>query len=567
VTQDPAELPSVGAALDAALQAWSDDLCLIESDRDQDRSRLTYAAFRERARPLAAWFRAQGIRPGDRIAIIASNQTRWHLTAYDAFHAGAVLVPMDFKLSGAEHVALLAHARPRAVVTEPHLWRAMVRAPGFAEAAPPTVVVTEGSGDEGTHPLDECRADVPDDFAPAPRRPEDIACVVYSSGTGGRPKGCLLTHDNYLAQFRALRELHPMGPGTVYLSILPTNHAIDFMVGFLGPYLCGAAVVHLRTLRPEFVRASFGRYGVTHVALVPLVLANLRSGLEERFAALSPFRRAMLNVGIGLHRWLGGGVPSPRIGRRVLGPVHTAFGGRLEAIFVGGAYSAPETLRFFHRLGIPVANGYGLTEAGTAITLDRLRPPRPETVGMPLPGTEVRIADPGADGIGEVLVRGRTVMAGYLDDPELTAETIVDGWLHTGDLGRLDGTGNLDLLGRRKNMIVTAGGKNVYPEDVEIAFRDLAAEESCLFAAEYLWPDRGRDERLILVVRPQAGAEAAAIAADVAARNRSLPDYQRAGGLLLWEEEFPRTASLKIKRSDLAARIGTAESACAVELP
>src|SRR5262249_11097264 len=150
------------------------------------------------------------------------------------------------------------------------------------------------------------------------------------------------------------------------------------------------------------------------------------------------------------------------------------FGGELRAIIVGGAFSEPETLQFFYDLGIPVANGYGLTEAGTAITVNDLKPFRADTVGKPLPGMEIDIVDPDHEAVGEVSVHSKTVMSGYLNEPELTAETIVDGWLRTGDLGRLDDESHLHLLGRKKNMIVTEEGKNIYPEDIESVFETLA---------------------------------------------------------------------------------------------
>jgi len=551
---------SLGELLDAATRHGGDGVCLIEADRDRDRERLTYRDFRGRALGRAAWLDARGYAPGDRTAIILTNQSKWHLSAFAALHRGGVLVPLDFKLSGEEHAALLAHSRPRVVVAEWHLWRALAAAPGFAELPlSHALVVDAPPGAELPAPRaaevrrwEEATAD-PGDAAPAPRTRDDVACIVYSSGTGGRPKGCQLTHGNYLTQLSALTQLHPLRPGHVYLSILPTNHAIDFMVGFLGPYACGAAVVHLRTIRPELVREAFGRFGVTHVALVPMVLKNLEAGLRARFAELPPGRRAVFDALRGLNRALSGRRPRPAIARRLLRPVHDAFGGRLEAIFVGGAYSDPGTLRFFHDLGIPVANGYGLTEAGTAITLDRLDPPRPDTVGSPLPGIELRIVDPGPDGVGEIAVKSPMVMRGYLDDPELTAETIVDGWLMTGDLGFLD-RGHLVLKGRRKNMIVTEGGKNVYPEDVEAAFEGIDAKEYCVFAAHYLWPGSGRDERLVLVARPGEGDPRSLLDA-VAARNRKLLDYKRVGAVLLWDRDFPRTASLKVKRPLLAEEI------------
>src|SRR6202012_695346 len=176
--------------------------------------------------------------------------------------------------------------------------------------------------------------------------------------------------------------------------------------------------------------------------------------------------------------------------------------GELQALITGGAFIEPGTLQFFYDLGIPVVNGYGLTEAGTALTLNDLHPFRSDTVGKPLPGVDLRIRKPDAEGVGEVVARRKTVMSHYLDDPDLTLETIVHGWLLTGDVGRFDGRGHLQLLGRKKNMIVTEGGKNIYPKDIENVFDGLVVKEYCIFAANYIWPTKGLGrEALVLILR------------------------------------------------------------------
>jgi long-chain acyl-CoA synthetase len=398
-----------------------------------------------------------------------------------------------------------------------------------------------------------------DERAPAfvERQRKDWACIVYSSGTGGRPKGCVLTHENYIEQCMALTSLFPFWPGARYLSILPTNHAIDFMVGFIGPFVCGATVVHLRTLRPEFIREAFTRYRITYVTVVPMILKNLERGLRERFAALPAAKRSLLGRVIAVNHALTRRQPRLWLSRLLLRSVHQAFGGELRAMFVGGAFTEPATLQFLYDLGIPVGNGYGLTEAGTVITLNDFKPFRADTVGKALPGTEVRIVKADAEGIGEVAARGKTIMSHYLDDPELTAATIVDGWLMTGDLGKLDASGHLQLFGRKKNMIVTEGGKNVYPEDIENAFDSLPVKEFCVFAANYIWPQRTMvGEQLVLVARvDDASKGISELRSEIAERNRRLPDFKRISGYLAWTGDFPRTASMKVKREALAEEI------------
>lgn len=555
---DLSSYPSLGHALQAALERWSDQLALIEADRDRENCRLSYADFKRLALPVAATLQANGFASGDRAAIIMSNQSKWLISAYALFYAGGVLVPIDFKLTAAEHLALLAHARVNALVIEYPLWRAVTQSAGFSTFSATQVLVTEAPKNADLARAlrwEECGDTTLARFISRGR--DDLACIVYSSGTGGRPKGCMMTHDNYLEQCRALMAWYPFWPGVRYLSILPTNHAIDFMVGFLGPFVCGATVVHLRTLRPEYLKEAFPRFKITYASVVPMVLKAIESGLKARFKELSPKRRWILERLIAVNRVLTRNQPWPQLSRKLLPQIHQAFGGELLALITGGAFAEPATLQFFYDLGIPVANGYGLTEAGTAVTVNDLKPFRADTVGKPLPGVELKIINANADGVGQVTVHSRTVMKGYLDDPEQTAEVLSDGWLLTGDLGRIDASGHLQLFGRLKNMIVTEGGKNIYPEDVESAFAGLAVKEFCVFAVNYVWKRQTlAGEQLMIVVRLDPGVEVSAdLIEDMRSRNRSLADFKRLSSYMIWEEEFPRTASMKIKRNVLAERI------------
>jgi long-chain acyl-CoA synthetase len=557
---DLSKYQSIGGALKDAVEVFANETCLIEADRERENLRLTYRDFRDRTMPVAKALQDSGFTAGDRAAIIMTNQSKWLIGAYAIFYSGGVLVPLDYKLSADEQWQLLKHSSARVLITEYPIWRQLSVASGRAAATElQMVIVTEAPAN--TDLLGGLRWEIPSihrgepEFRPRTR--SDAATIVYSSGTGGRPKGCVMTHENYLEQCVALTSLYPFAPGMRYLSILPTNHAIDFMVGFFGPFICGAAVVHLRTLRPEYVREAFVKYKITYVSLVPLVLKNLQKGLQARFDALAPGKRKIFHSLVAVNKTLTKRRPHLGLSRRLLKQVHAAFGGELRAIIVGGAFTEPDTLQFFYDLGIPVANGYGLTEAGTAITVNDLKPFRADTVGKPLPGMEVRVLHPDANGIGEVALRSKTVMSGYLNEPELTAETIVNGWLMTGDLGRFDLTGHLQLFGRKKNMIVTEEGKNIYPEDVESVFESLPVKEFCVFAANYIWPQRTMvGEQLILAIHLEPGQSlTAALRQEITARNNRLLNYKRVHGIVLVAEDFPRTASMKIKRNVLAERL------------
>jgi len=567
---DLGQYTCLGAALRDALDRFSSEVCLIEADRDREKQRLTYSDFKEIALPLARALEDAGFDPGERAAIIMTNQSKWLISAYAIFYCGGVLVPLDYKLTAAEHLHLLAHSKAKVLIVEYYLWRAIVQSPEFQHLGTKIVLVTEaplGADLAGAFRWEDFKRKGAPDFVM--RQKDDVAAIVYSSGTGGRPKGCVLTHENYLEQCRSLTAWYPFWPGVRYLSILPTNHAIDFMVGFIGPFVCGACVVHLRTLRPEFVRDAFVRYRITYVSLVPMIVKNLERGLRAKFDELPSWKRPLLNTMIATNRLLTRKRPKLGLSRMLLGSVHRAFGGELLALITGGAFMEPSTMEFFYDLGIPVVNGYGLTEAGTALTLNDLKPFRADTVGKPLPGVELRILNPDADGIGEVAARSKTVMSHYLDDPELTLDTIVDGWLLTGDLGRFERHGHLQLFGRKKNMIVTEGGKNIYPEDIENVFDGLGVKEYAVFAANYIWPKKELTaEKLVLVLRlDQNRTFDGKLLEDVSARNRRLPDFKRISGYVIWDKDFPRTASMKIKRQALADDMGKAlENSAVVEL-
>jgi len=543
---DPTHYDSLGELLWDALLTFKTETALIEVERKVESRRLTYLETKHEVGRVIHYLEGRGVGAGDRVAVMMSNQSRWLICATAAFYRGAVLVPLDYKLSADEQKALLAHAGPKLLVTERSLMRRF-------KDAPPDV--------DHTFVVDEDWEKLPETTEPTPiveRTRADLATIVYSSGTGGIAKGCLLTHDAYLEQLQGLMSRFPMHTGHRVFSILPTNHAIDFMVGFVGPFSAGATVIHQRTLRPEFLQSTMRAYGVTHMALVPLILSAFEESIKEALTERPRWARRMVSLLGGLNEMLTAKEPNHALSRALLKPVHEAFGGELELLFCGGAFVDRARAEHFYRLGLPVVIGYGLTEVCTVATVNDLSPFRADTVGRPLDGVKIKIHEPGADGVGEVWIKGRTLMSGYLDEPELTAETITeDGWLRTGDLGWMDAAHHLHLVGRSKNMIVTAGGKNVYPEDVEGAFEELEVEEVAVFASGFLWPAALDDEQLIAVIRPRRGngireRSKEAVLSQLRSKNRRLPDYKRVGAVLFWEEDFPRTASMKVKRRVLA---------------
>ena len=576
----PDRYTSLGELLHDALIQFKPERALLEFSRKRVAKDLSYLDVKHEAERLARRFATWGVGPGSKVAIVLQNQARWPLTATAIFLRGATLVPLDYKLSGPEIETLLAHSGAEVLVTEYATWRTLERVPQgeivrhvIASEMPPSATLPDNALSWEDAVATDDSDSTPFAFEGVGR--DDIATIVYSSGTGGAPKGCQLTHGNYIEQYRLLLARFPLLPGDRYFSILPSNHAIDFMVGFLGPFACGATVVHQRALRPEMINHVMRTQGITHMAVVPLILEAFERRIDERLEERGDFARIALGALQAVNATLTLDRPRPKLTKRLMKPVLEQIGPDLKMLFAGGAFVDPDRAQRFYELGIPVIVGYGLTEGCTVLTVNDLNPYRSDSVGRPLDDVEIEIRGKGPDGkIGEVWVRSPTVFHGYLNDPEQSAEVLVDGWLRTGDLGYLDASGHLHLVGRSKNMIVTAGGKNIYPEDVEGVFNGLAVEELAVFSTNYLWPALKLDEEeLLMVVRPKERAEEsdaspgtgsvgqASVAldvhtlADLRKRNLGLADFKRVRSLLVWKDEFPRTPSMKVKRGVLAEEL------------
>lgn len=542
-------------------------VALIEVDRDYEKSRLTYGDVLREGDRLASLMIERGLEPGDRCVLLLPNQSKWVVSAAAVIWAGGVIVPIDVKLKPGEQAGLIEYAEPSMVVAEAALWRQVEKElrPAFLKV-PVFLVDADGEAERNLRgascvPWDAEAAAL----RPLPRLRErgDIAAIIFTSGTGGDPKGCMISDGAYLAQMESIDKIFPLTPKDRYLSIIPANHVIDFMCGFLLSLASGATVVHQRTLRSQYIVGTLRQYRITCTALVPLLLRSLREGILENMDRLPRPKKKLVEGLIKLNAFVTRKRPFFRFSRLLLKHIHEKFGGSLARFVVGGSFVDKEHADFFYKLGIGVHIGYGLTEICTVIALNDLRPYRGDTVGRVVSGGEVEIRNVCESGVGEVWIRAPFLMSGYFKNERLTSETVVDGWLRTGDLGRIDVDGHLQLTGRSKNMIVTEGGKNIYPEDVELAFRNLEeCDEYCIFASHYIWPEQdSKKDNLILIFRPRQSAhENQTFAEKIKQANRQLDHHKRISGYLVWDEPFPRTASLKIKRERLAQAIRTGGS-------
>jgi long-chain acyl-CoA synthetase len=365
--------------------------------------------------------------------------------------------------------------------------------------------------------------------------PDDLAEIVYTSGTTGAPRGVMLTHRNLLSNVEALNELVPSDPGFRALSVLPLSHLFEQTCGLLLPLRGGGAIAFADVLQPASIQRDMVEYRVTTMVLVPRVLNLFMQAVEGKVRREGKTRSWRLACLLAEH------LPM-RLRRVLFRRVIQGFGGRLSFLVSGGAALAPDLQRKWELMGIPVLQGYGTTETSPIITGTSVRDRRSRSVGKALPGTELRLTSE-----GEILVKGPNVMRGYWKNPEATAAALEDGWYHTGDLGELDAEGRLYLKGRKKDLIVLANGLKVYPEDIEDVLRRVAgiAEAVVLESPSAAGPQI-HAVLLCDTTHPDPGAM-------VRAANNQLAPHQRIRSWEIWPEpDFPRTHTIKIKRGEVA---------------
>ena len=517
---------------------------------------FSYEQLWRQSRAGGRGLRAAGVRPGDRVALLSESRPRWALALLAIWQADATAVPLDPRLEAGELEQVMRDARPRLVLASASQ---LALAQRLADGVP--VLGLE----EGAAWLADAPASVPEQQAPAPSPAgTDTALIVYTSGTGGQPKGVMLSHANLAFQLRMGARLFTVDEHMAAVSVLPLNHIFELTVGLLSVLHGGGRVRYCASLLPADIAAAMQTQQVTAMAVVPLFLTLLQRGIQRELRQGPRLRRAAFHAACVLARalpWLGAR-------RALFAGLHRRFGGRLRFFICGGAALPMDVERFFDTLGIAVYQGYGLTEASPIISTNHPGANRPGGVGRPLPGVEVRCVAVAGDGpadvhaAGEIQTRGPHVMQGYFGLPELTAASIdAEGWLRTGDLGHVDGDGFLHVSGRNDNLLVLGSGKKVSAEEVE---QQLAHEPDFKEVAVFgrlaaTGPLRGTREVCAVVVPADALAQAAGadlqarVAEAVRRRSAGLAAFKRPTRVVVHLDDFPKTTSRKLRRPQLAA--------------
>ena len=485
---------------------------------------------------------------------------------------GAVAVPLDTAYKPSQVDTLLRDSGARVFFTSAK-YLDTVRAGRTAAGSSCRIVLLHGQAEETVSFEGMIGGHMPAPPLPAcPSRPDDAAVILYTSGTTSDPKGVVLSHGNLLAERGGAFEVVRVDEHDTILGVLPLFHALAQMANLLLPFSIGARVVFLETVNTSELLRALAERNVTIFACVPQFfylihqrvtteVAKSNVALRGIFAGLLALNGAARRIGLNL-------------GAVLFRRVHRVLGGRIRVMVTGGSRFDPAIGADLYRLGFNILQGYGLTETSGAATLTRPNDPALETVGQPLPGNEVRIAPPeagadaeaGAD--GEVLIRGPIVMQGYFNRPDATAAALRNGWLYTGDLGRLDAEGRLSITGRKKELIVLSSGKNIYPEEIEAVYRKSAfIKELCVLGLAR--PGEPAAERLYAVVVPDDQVLRDKKIANVGDILRfemegasvNLPHHKRVLGYEVWMEPLPRTSTGKIKRFEIERRVRAAAEA------
>lgn len=519
---------------------------------------ISYLELRDRARATAVRLAESGVSRGDRVLLTGRNRPEWVVGYFGALLAGATVVPADPALAEDEVANIVRVAEARFALVGPDVEFALPEDLPTCSLLELTLTLHDSRWDAAKR--DHGFADPADDA---------VASVLFTSGTTGTPKGVMLTHANFCAMLASISQVFSLTAEDRVLSVLPLHHTFEFTCGLLLPLSRGARVSYLDELTAEALATSLAEERVTAMVGVPALWQLLERRIQSQVQARGALFATLFDGGLELNRMLAR-TTGLDMGRLLFGVVHEQFGGNVRLLVSGGAALPESTHRFFAGLGLPLAEGYGLTEAAPVLTVDPAKPgSKPGSVGRPLPGIELRVEEPDGDGVGEVLARGPNIMVGYFRNREATRAVLTDdGWLRTGDLGRLDGRGRLRLVGRAKDVVVTSSGENVHLDDVEARLGTIdGVNEFSLVGL----PDPAGGERLGLLAVPEEsdselGRQAAHTRARKAIRDAAarLPGWSRPSVVHLVDAPLPRTATRKVRRGEVQVLLTRIESAVAV---
>ncbi|MFA7659410.1 MAG: AMP-binding protein [Candidatus Gastranaerophilaceae bacterium] len=496
------------------------------------------------------------LKKGERLAILSESKPEYGACVFASVMSGLITVPLDIKLTKYELKSILSDCRPSIILVSQDYIEEALELQKEIDSIKHIVVI-----DEPTYNLSlPCLYTLPNNYEGKwrHRSSKSTAFIIYTSGTTGAPKGVEISFRNMLAQLNDTELLVPKffdtSKGVSILSILPMNHLFELTIGFSTFLYWGLSVYYTQSLKPKDILSIMREKGVNFMIVVPAFLKLLKAGIESEINS-SPKH---VQIGFKILYNIAKRTPSYRIRKMMFKKIHDKFGGKFSGCVAGGAPLDLAVADFFETIGIKIYQGYGLSETSPVVSVNYDKRGDLASVGRPLNSFEAKI-DPKND---EIMLRGPSVMKGYYNQPEMTAEVLEpDGWLHTGDIGRIDKDGHIYITGRIKNMIVLSGGKKVFPEEVEnVLEKSQYFSEVCVLGSSRTGGSKDGTEDIVAVVVPNEDLikkvtedkELNRIVRDeVKYLSNQLATYKRPINIIVVKDPLPKTTTRKVKRREV----------------
>lgn len=540
-----------------AMLYWGQQAFLVKERPGGEYHPILYRELKEDIDALGTALVDMGL-SGKKIAVIGENRYQWFITYMAVVNGVGVICPLDRELPPGEIHNLLTRAGASAVVYSGKVEIAVEEAVSQIEGVEYRISMDAPASEESRLSLTELihhgrkllrKGDTR--FLDAPIDPEAMCTLLFTSGTTGTSKGVMLSHKNIASNVENMSKVVHV-QGWTSLSILPMHHCYELTCHIMTALYQGCTVAFCEGLK--YIVKNMAEAQANILVAVPLIFESMHRKVwkqAEKSGKAEKMRKAV-SLSKGLNK------VHIKAQKRLFKQVHQALGGNAKLFIAGAAAIDPNVIEDFNAMGINMIQGYGMTECSPIIAVNMDNYSKAAAAGLPLPGSEVEISEPGENGIGEIICKSPSVMLGYYDDPEETARVLKDGWLHTGDYGYMDKDGFVYITGRKKNVIVTKNGKNIFPEEIEFLLRKSSyVSEVLVYGLEdektgdtvvcaQIFPDFAliREEKGEL-----SGEQLWTLFKDIVEEtNETTPPYKRIKRFDIRETDFEKTTTHKIKR-------------------
>ncbi|MDO4745964.1 MAG: AMP-binding protein [Bacillota bacterium] len=550
----------------SSAEMYGEDTSFLVKDKPRGEYRpITFTQLKEDIDKLGTKFVELGLKD-KKVALIGENSYKWVVSYLAVTNGTGVIVPLDKELTGIELHNLLDRAEVDAVVFSGKMKKTVMEVIDDIEGIDIKVDMDAKEDSEDIRMWDELLEEGRvlleagnHDFTDAVIDREAMCALLFTSGTTGLSKGVMLSHKNISANVYNMSKYVKIRKPGGGLSVLPMHHTYELTCHVFTAIYQGVFVAICEGLR--YIQPNLKESGATVMLGVPIVFETMHKKVWKQAEASGAADKMKKMMALSVRTKM---FNKPKVVKKVFDKIHSSLGGNIELFIAGGAAINPDVIRDYEALGIPMIQGYGMTENAPIIAVNRDYYSKADSVGKPMPGTEVKIINEDEEGVGEIICKGPSVMIGYYDNPEATEEVLKDGWLHTGDYGRFDDEGFLYICGRKKNVIVTKNGKNIFPEEIEaLLMEDPFIEEVLVYGTidkrdgdvivrAEVYPNYDNLKEQLGEITEDGIKDAIKISIEDV--NDKMPAYKRVKRFKIREEEFEKTTTRKIKRTGGAIR-------------